>query len=398
MKRKTNKKHQLQMTAFVKNKIPANVNRKRFNLLFTFIFLLVLLCSFSSNDPEKKWVVVIDAGHGGRDPGAVGAISVEKNITLAVALKTGEYIEKNLENVTVIYTRKTDTFVELRERAEIANKNNADLFISIHVNGTASNRIQGTETFIMGLTRDEANLEVAMKENSVILLESDYSTKYEGFDPKSPESYIMFTLMQNIYQQQSTNLASKIQDQFTNRVNRIDRGVKQAGFLVLYMTAMPSILTELGFITNPTEERFLNSAEGQDYLASALFRATREYINEIDRRSGIFVANANEENPPSPPTAAIIERPPADEIVFMVQIVSSTSKREMKPENFNGINDLYEIIENNRFKYASGKFNNYPETVEYRKIIEKMYPDAFVIAVKDNKTIPLQQAIEQTRR
>ena len=385
------------MTALIKNKILNYKNRKRFNILFISIFAFILLCSFSLNNAEKNWVVVIDAGHGGRDPGAVGANSLEKNIALAVALKTGEYIEKNLENVTVIYTRKTDIFVELKDRAEIANKNNADLFISIHVNSTESgNSAQGTETYIMGLTKDKANLEVAMKENSVILLESDYSTKYENFDPTSPESYIMFTLMQNIYQQQSTNLASKIQDQFKNRVNRIDRGVKQSGILVLFMTTMPSILTEIGFINNPAEEKFLNSTEGQDYIASALFRACREYINEIDRRSGISTVAADEERATLP--NAPIERPPTDEIVFKVQISSSTTKREMKPENFNGISDLFEIVENNRFKYASGRFDDYSEAVEYRKIIEKKYPDAFVIAVKDNKTIPLQQAIEQTRR
>jgi len=383
------------MTALIKNKILNYKNRERFYILFIFTLSLILLCSFSLNNAGKKWVVVIDAGHGGKDPGAVGANSLEKNITLAVALKTGEYIEKYMENVTVIYTRKTDTFVELRDRAEIANKNNADLFISIHVNGTASNRIQGTETFIMGLTRDKENLDVAMKENSVILLESDYSTKYENFDPTSPESYIMFTLMQNIYQQQSTTFASKIQDQFTNRVNRIDRGVKQSGFLVLYMTTMPSILTELGFITNSAEEKFLNSTEGQDYLASALFRACREYINEIDRRSGISTANTDDEKTIPPNTIA--EKPLINEIAFMVQITSSTSKREMRPENFNGISDLFEIAENNRFKYASGRFDDYSEAVEYRKIIEKKYPDAFVIAVKNNKTIPLQQAIEQKK-
>ena len=375
------------MTALIKNKI---LNGK-----IGILIIFILLCSFSPNNAEKKWVVVIDAGHGGKDPGAVGANSREKNITLAVALKTGEYIEKNLQNVTVIYTRKTDTFVELRDRAAIANKNNADLFISIHVNGVSSKNIQGAETFVMGLAKDKENLEVAIKENEVILLESDYSTKYEGFDPKSPESYVMFTLMQNIYNQQSINLASKIQDQYKNRINRIDRGVKQAGFLVLYMTTMPSILTELGFITNLAEEKFLNSTEGQDYLASAIFRACREYINEIDRRSGILTAKEEEEKIVPPDTA--IEKPLADEITFMVQIASSTSKIEMKPENFKGIGDLHEIAENGRFKYASGRFSDYLETVEYRKKIEKIIPDAFVIAVKDNKTIPLQQAIEQKK-
>ena len=384
------------MTALIKNKVLKNKNGNKFNIFFIITLTFISLCSFSSNNVEKKWVVVIDAGHGGKDPGAVNGNSLEKNITLAVALKTGDYIEKNLENVSVIYTRKTDVFVELRDRAEIANKNHADLFISIHANAVSSRNIQGAETFVMGLANDQANLEVAMKENEVILLENDYSTKYEGFDPTSPESYIMFTLMQNIYQQQSINFASKIQDQYKNRVNRLDRGVKQAGFLVLYMTTMPSVLTELGFITHSAEERFLNSTEGQDYLASALFRACREYINEIDRRSGISAAKEEEEK--VIPPIATAEKPLTDEIVFMVQIASSTSKIEMRPGNFKGIGDLYEVFENNRFKYASGRFADYSEAVEYRKEMEKTHPDAFVIAVKYNKTIPLQQAIEQTKK
>ena len=375
------------MAALIKNKVLNNRNGIRFKLFFfTAALALMLLCSFSPDNTEKKWVVVIDAGHGGKDPGAVANNLYEKNINLAVALKTGEYIEKNLQNVNVIYTRKTDIFVELKDRAEIANKNHADLFISIHTNavvGANAGNVQGVETYVMGYTRNNENLEVAMKENEVILLENDYSTKYEGFDPTSPESYVMFTLMQNIYQQQSINFAAKIQDQFKNRVSRVDRGVKQGPFLVLYMTTMPSILTELGFISNPAEARFLNSTEGQDYLASALFRACREYINEIERRSGISAIRAEETT---------------DEITFMVQISSSTTKVEMKPENFKGIGDLYEVFENNRFKYASGRFASYQEAVEYRKTIERAYSDAFIIAVKDNKTIPLQQAIEQTVR
>lgn len=382
------------MTAFIKNKILGKKHPDRFSIFLILMFFVALLCSFSPGNIEKKWIVVIDAGHGGKDPGAVGAITVEKKITLAIALKAGEYLEKNLKNVKVIYTRKTDTFVEVRDRAIIANENNADLFISIHTNGSTAKTVQGSETFIMGLAKDKANLEVAMKENEVILLEDDYSTKYEGFDPKSPESYIMFTLMQNIYQQQSVNLASKIQSQYKNRISRIDRGVKQAGFWVLYMTTMPSVLTELGFITHPAEEKFLNSAEGQDYLASAIFRACREYITEIDSRSGISAVINNGEKTDSDNS---VETSPAGNIVFMVQLASSTSKRELKPENFNEIDELYEITENNIFKYASGNFADYSEAVKYRKKIEKKYPDAFVIAVKDNKTIPLQQAIEQKK-
>ena len=383
------------MSTDTKNEKQHTNNINTFKLILITTLILVSVCTFSMGDPEKTWVIVIDAGHGGKDPGAIGSFSKEKNITLAIALKTGGYIEKNLKNVKVVYTRKDDTFVDLKERANIANRNKADLFISIHVNGEKSKKIQGTETFIMGLAKDEANLQVAMKENEVILLEKDYTTKYEGFDPKSPESYIMFTLMQNIYQQQSTLLAAKVQSQFKERVSRTDRGVKQAGFWVLFMTTMPSVLIETGFITHPSEEKFLSSAEGQDYLASALFRACRDYIDEINSRSGISADK-------SPEGDTGIEKPavvPADaeEVVFMVQVATSSSKRELRPESFNGLKDIAEIDENKLFKYASGRFAEYPDAVSYRKKIERDYPDAFVIAVKGNKTVPLQQALEQKR-
>lgn len=384
------------MTPFIKNGKLCYNNINTFKLILAASIILVLLSSYTAINTEKKWVIVIDAGHGDNDPGAIGSFSYEKNITLAIALKTGEYIEQNLKNVKVIYTRKNDIFVELRERANIANRNKADLFISIHANWAASNKIQGAETFIMGLAKDEANLQVAMKENEVILLESDYTTKYEGFDPKSPESYIMFTLMQNIYQEQSTLLAAKIQSQFKEKVSRADRGVKQAGFWVLYMTTMPSVLIETGFITHPNEEKFLNSTQGQDYLASAIFRACREYINEIDSRSGISaIRNVSdnqyqEKNP--------VASQSANQMVFMVQIASSSTKKELKPEYFNGLKDIVEINENERFRYASGSFAEFPDAANYRKKIELLYPDAFVIAVKGNKTVPLQQALELKKK
>jgi N-acetylmuramoyl-L-alanine amidase len=383
------------MSTDTKNEKQHTNNTNALKLILLTTLILASVYSFSMDNPEKTWVIVIDAGHGGKDPGAIGSFSKEKNITLAIALKTGGYIEKNLKNVKVVYTRKEDTFVDLKERANIANRNKADLFISIHANWAKSNKIQGTETFIMGLAKDEANLQVAMKENEVILLEKDYTTKYEGFDPKSPESYIMFTLMQNIYQQQSTLLAAKVQSQFKERVSRTDRGVKQAGFWVLFMTTMPSVLIETGFITHPSEEKFLNSAEGQDYLASALYRACRDYIDEINSRSGISADK-------SPEGDTGIEKPAlrpsdAEEVVFMVQVATSSLKKELKPESFNGLKDIVEIDENKLFKYASGRFAEYPDAVNYRKQIERNYPDAFVIAVKGNKTVPLQQALEQKR-
>ncbi len=342
---------------------------------------------------DKHWVIVIDAGHGGKDPGALGSASREKDITLAIALKTGEYLEQNIKNVTVIYTRKDDSTVDLTERPKIANRNNADLFISIHANWWKNKNIMGAETYIMGHAKDEANLEVAMKENEVIFLEDDYSTKYEGFDPKSPESYIMFSLMQKVYQEQSTNLASKIQTQFRERVSRNDRDVKQAGFWVLYTTTMPSVLVETGFITNAAEEKFLISKQGQDYIASAIFRACRDYIDEIESKSSISWKQDTDQEKKVTDNSA--ER--TGEIIFMVQIMTSSSQNEIKPENFNGLIDVIEINAQDRYKYASGTFTDYSGAVKHRKKIEAIYPDAFVIAVKDNKILPLQQVLEKRK-
>ena len=365
-------------------------------LIFLFVTHAIVSASAASIKNGKSWVIVIDAGHGGKDPGALGSFSAEKNITLAIALKTGEYIEQNIKNVTVIYTRKNDSTVDLIDRPKIANKANADLFISIHSNWAKSKSIQGTETFIMGLAKDQQNLEVAMKENEVIYRENDYSTKYEGFDPKSPESYIMFTLTQNIFQEQSTGFASKIQTQYKEKIDRADRGVKQAGFWVLFMTTMPSVLTEIGFITNPSEEKFLNSKQGQDYIASAIFRACKDYIYEIDRKSDRPTVINQNPDPKSDSSRPITS--PAGEIIFMVQIGTSSSKTEIKPEYFKGIQDVVEINSENRFQYATGKFSDYPAAVKYRIKIEAVYPDAFVIAVKDNKILPLQKALEQRKK
>lgn len=384
------------MDTGIKNVKHHTINIYSIKLFSIFLVLTISAASASVVKDQKKWVIVIDAGHGGRDSGAQGAISYEKNIALAIALKTGEYLEQNLNNVTVLYTRKNDTFVELKDRATFANRNNADLFISIHANWAKTKNIRGTETFIMGLAKDEQNLEVAMKENEVILLENDFSTKYENFDPKSPESYIMFTLMQNIFQEQSTSLASKIQTEYKENVKRIDRGVKQAGFWVLFMTTMPSVLTETGFITCPDEEKFLNSKQGQDYIASSIFRACREYVNELDSKSGIS-AIAEQKSEPKPVT----DFTPAkseEELLFMVQVSASSSNTDIKPENFKGLTDVLEINSADRFKYASGRFVDYNDAVKYRKKLGNIYPDAFVIAVKENKIVPLQQALEQKKR
>jgi N-acetylmuramoyl-L-alanine amidase len=369
------------------------------NNINIFLSLIIVLISinlrgFADGLPAKEgFVIVIDPGHGGNDPGAVGSMSSEKNITLAIALKTGSYIEENLRNVKVVYTRKTDQSVDLSERSELANKSSADLFISIHANSTGGSNAYGTETFVMGHSMDQANLDVAMKENQVILLEKDYSTKYEGFDPKSPESYVMFTLMQNIYLKQSTELASKIQTQYKDQNGRFDRGVKQAGFWVLYKTGMPSVLTETGFISNRTEEKYINSEKGQNEIAMSIFRACKEYLAEISKKSvnpsqtAEYMKNDKDSSTDSSDYKG--------KTVYMVQIVTSAKKIDIKPSNFKNLNNITQLMSGNKFRYATGIFTEYNKALEYRKVVEKVYPDAFVIAVRDNKILPLREAIEK---
>lgn len=254
--------------------------------IFIFFVVSALVISASSglqgNNIFKIKKVVIDAGHGGNDPGCVVNGCSEKNITLSIALKLGRYIEKNIKDVQVIYTRKDDTFVELFQRAEIANQNKADLFISIHCNANPSSAPFGVETYVMGNHRSKANLEVAQKENASILLEDDYLKNYNGFDPNSTEAYIIFSLYQNAFLEQGLNLAAKVQKQLRDRVSRYDRGVKQAGFLVLFKTTMPSILTETGFLSNADERAFISSTKGQEYIASAIYRAFKEYKSETE--------------------------------------------------------------------------------------------------------------------
>jgi N-acetylmuramoyl-L-alanine amidase len=389
------KKDELEMSTGINNEKHNIINISLSKLLFIMIALVSLYGQIMGAAGDKKWVIVIDPGHGGYDPGALGSFSAEKNITLAIALRTGNYIEQNIKNVSVIYTRKTDSFVDLKDRPAIANKNNADLFISIHVNWANSKSVHGAETYVMGLAKDEQNLAVAIKENEVILLEKDYSTSYEGFDPKSPESYVMFTLMQNIYLGQSTSFASKIQSQYKDKYDRLDRGVKQAGFWVLFNTTMPSVLTETGFITNPDEEKFLNSASGQDIIAKSIYNACLDYIDDIDSKSSKFPVKNDKTETKADNSSQTSSK--SDDIVFMVQIATSSSKIELKPQNFNGLKNVIEIAAQEQMKYATGNFSDYASAANYRKEIESSFPDAFVIAVKDNKILPLQQALDQKK-
>ena len=283
---------------------------------------MLLACAFPLQVEAKDFVLVIDAGHGGNDPGAVGKISKEKDINLKVALKVGKLIEDNCKDVKVIYTRKRDVFVTLNRRAQIANEAKADLFISIHTNAVAKNKtVKGTSTWTLGLAKSDDNLEVAKRENAVILYEDDYQTHYEGFNPNSAESYIIFEFMQDQYMSQSVRLASLVQNEFKQTGRRIDRGVHQAGFLVLKASAMPSILVELGFISTPEEERYLNTENGVNTLSKSIYQAFLTYKNEQS------VALANEETPTTKPA----KKPESKQ-----QITTAPKKEKAKAEEANG--------------------------------------------------------------
>jgi N-acetylmuramoyl-L-alanine amidase len=349
-----------------------------------------------TSPPSKLSRVVIDAGHGGKDPGSIGKHAMERDIVLAVALKLGEYIKTNFPEVEVIYTRKEDVFVELSERAGIANRNDADLFISIHANSNKNKEAFGTETFAMGLKTDDKNFEVAKKENSVIAYEDDYTTKYEGFDPNSPESYIIFSLMQNKYLEQSLTFASHIQDELRDKAKRTDRGVKQAGFLVLWKSAMPSVLVETGFISNPEEEKFLISEEGQDLIASGIFRAFRTYKEEIEQRSSFSRESIKpSENPKNPGPI------PDSMLCFKVQLTSSSKPIEPGSAYFNKIRSAFpdsaigEFQFAGMYKYSLGTFTEYKVASAFAKEVRKNWPDAFVIAVRNRNIIPLSEALNR---
>ncbi|WP_068472552.1 N-acetylmuramoyl-L-alanine amidase family protein [Saccharicrinis aurantiacus] len=361
------------------------MNFKFIRLFFVIILVIELLgaSKLSAQTTGKLKCVVIDAGHGGKDPGAHGHKVREKDVVLNVALKLGSYINQYLPDVKVIYTRKKDVFVPLNERAEIANKANADLFISIHANYISNSKVTGTETFALGLHRTEDNLEVAKKENSVIRLEDDYSTTYEGFDPEVPESYIIFELMQNIYLDQSIRMAQLAEGQFKARVGRRSRGVKQAGFLVLRETAMPGILVELGFLSNPNEERYLGSEEGQSLLASGIFRAFRDYKNEYEANNSLDLVEKKE---------SVKE----DSITYRIQITSSKKQIKEGTSIYKKYTDVFEYTEGKYYKYTIGSSSDYDEISKLLVEAKKDVKDCFIVAFKSNKKISLTEARKQT--
>jgi N-acetylmuramoyl-L-alanine amidase len=369
-------------------------------LLFFGIVLLTLPFAEAWGQRHRHSIrkVVMDPGHGGRDPGAVGKNSREKDIVLSIALKTGKYIEENLPDVEVIYTRKTDEFVELFRRAEIANESNADLFISIHCNASRSPKPYGAETFVMGLHRSQENLEVAKKENAAILLEDDYEITYGGFDPNSPEAHIVFSLFQNAYLEQSLEFSRLVQDQFRERTRRNDRGVKQAGFLVLYQIAMPGVLIETGFLSNLEEERFLMSEQGQSYLASAIFRAFREYKENVEKAGYVQqLAHAGNLSGDHHNEASLQK----GQISFRVQFAASSEDLPLSSPGFNALSQVKKYFHLGLFKYTSGDEATLEAALKHRdQVVRKGFRDAFVVAFSNEERIDINKAVEiiQQRR
>jgi N-acetylmuramoyl-L-alanine amidase len=394
---------------------------KKIYFIRLIFFALLPLCGFSQNTKSVK-TLVIDAGHGGNKPGTVGKKSKEKDIALAVALKFGTLVQQNFSDVRVIYTRKDDRDIELRERSKIANRNNADLFISIHCNSVKNNTTaHGVETWVMGLHTSDLNLSVARTENAAILEEQNYEKNYNGFDPNSPDAYIIFSMYQNAYLSQSLSFAQKIQNQYSTLLNTPNRGVFQAGFIVLWGCTMPSVLTEIGFISNPEEEEFLNSADGQDKIATSLLNAFREYKYQIEGFGNQVGISSDTASPtdtsltapattatPSATTATSVvpaqtavslvttTTPAAETVVFKVQFASSSINKSLNSPEFKVLQNISKYQEHGVYKYCSGEETDLSQAKNLLQEIQaKGFRDAFVVAFKNGKRISMSEALRK---
>ena len=413
----------------------------------TLIWALMCMFVMTSLAANKRFTLVIDPGHGGHDAGALGAISKEKNINLAVALRFGKYVEQNLPEVRVIYTRKTDVFIPLNERANIANRANADLFISVHTNALPAGKIaRGFETYTLGMHRAKDNLDVAMRENSVISMEKDYQQRYQGFDPRSSESYIIFEFIQGKNMERSVDLARMIQRGVCDGANRPDKGVHQAGFLVLRETSMPGCLIELGFITTPDEERLLNNDSRVDDIARGIYEAFAKYKNKYDKSVSVPYRASDsedvnipkivpdqepapktrvvtrgkqpkrEEATPEQPKREVKKREPkkdvkkqepkkevkkaeiADAPVFKLQIFVGSRNLRKGDAHFKGETDYDSFQEGNLVKYTLGASTNYNEIYRLRKEKLDKFPEAFIIAFKNGQKYDVNQAIREFKQ
>ena len=331
-----------------------------------------------------SYTVVLDPGHGGKDPGAVGKFSQEKDLNLSLALQVGEELEKQYPDVKVVYTRSTDVFIPLQQRADIANKANADLFISIHTNSAESKTPSGVETFILGTDKAQKNLDVAMRENAVMKLEADYKTTYQGFDPNSIDSYIMFELMQNSYMDQSLQFATQVQNHLVGHLNREDRGVRQAAFWVLLKTACPSILFEMGFISNPDEERYLNKPATMTQMAQAIVKAFGVYTHKKELRSEEVKAKSEEvkakRQEPLNDTPKKPQKAPKE--MYAVQICASRTLLEPNDPKLQGQKCNYMKV-GEWYKYYTAADTDRKKVEAARKKLLNRFPDCWIITVKE---------------
>ena len=407
--------------------------------IIVFLFMTVLGTVLAMAAP-KKFTLVIDAGHGGKDAGAKGKYSFEKNINLKVALAFGRYVEQNCPDVKVIYTRKTDTFVPLHQRADIANKNKADVFISIHTNAIAGKKpITGLETYTMGMRRSDEKLSAAMRENEVVLIEDNYKQHYSGFDPRSPESYIIFEMINDKNMLESVNLAKGIQKHVCRTAKRPNKGVKQDAFLVLRETSMPACLIELGYITTASEERYLNDQANQEALGRGIYQAFVEYKNSkmgqptpqpapqpapapkpetpvqkeqpkdsskqeapaverepvergaVERESVAQTHTQQQEAPAQPKEQAAAKELP----VFKVQFMASDTKLKAGAKQFKGLTNVESYKDGKMWKYTVGATSSYSEIKRLRKEVAKTFPQAFVVAFKNGERMDTQEAIRE---
>lgn len=369
---------------------------------FFSVGMLFLVCiGYAQN---TKFKVVLDAGHGGKDYGATYHGNVEKNIALKTVLKVGEILEKD-PNVTVVYTRNKDVFVELDDRANIANKSKANIFVSMHCNANANTSASGNETYVMGITRNASNLEVAKKENSVVTLEDNYEIKYEGFDPNSPESVIGISILQEEYRELSVELAAKVQQAFTKKTTFRNRGVKEAGFLVLRKITMPRVLIEMGFVSNKEEGAFLNSESGQNKLAEAIANSILEYKKEYFISSSNSTDKSDEKEEPKEivvkkeETKVISTSSSKDKIVYKVQISASSRDLETSPSNFKGLKNVSKEKGSVIFKYYYEEASSYEEAKKnLEEAKQKGFDSAFIVAFKNGDKINISEAIKYEKK
>ena len=393
------------------------MEKRLINILICCLFVLPLSAQQGSKTAQKAaqkkaFTVVIDAGHGGHDPGAMGKLTQEKKLNLEVSQRLEQQIKLHHPDVKVVMTRKNDVFLTLQQRADIVNKNNADLFICIHTNAAENRNVTGTETFVLGVDKMQSNLDVAMRENAVMLLEDDYQTTYEGFDPNSVDSYIMFELMQDQYIDQSLNFATLVQHQFTD-IGRSDRGVRQAGFWVLHKSACPSVLIEMGFISNINEEKYLASDKGKEDITNSIYQAFEQYKSAYDRKHGIVKASQTESKPAEakadkpaeaakpaeakaakPEEAAKPAEAEAAKPVYKVQIFSTLKPVPAGDPTFRGLKNCQCTKDGKFYKYTYGEDADYQTILDIQQELKTKFKDCFIVAFLGNKQIPVKEALQ----